>query len=86
VCNSLNVSFQSDIQPILRSTCAKAGCHDGQSMPADFSVYAELKPALDDSSFYYYVIKDRKMPQDTILPEEQLSKIRCWAAQQYPDN
>lgn len=86
VCLGVNTAFQADIQPILRRSCAKAGCHDGVSMPHDFSVYTELKPILDDSSFYYYVLKDRSMPQDTALPEEALSKIRCWAAQHYPNN
>lgn len=85
-CVGVHASFLTDIQPILHASCAKAGCHDGQSMPHDFSVYSELKPVLEDSAFYYYVIKDRSMPQDTVLSEEQIVRIRCWAAQGYPNN
>lgn len=85
-CNGLVPSFRTQVQPILQQSCAKAGCHDGNSMPHDFSVYSELKPVLDDSSFYYYVIKDRKMPQDTVLDSVQYRLIKCWLRNGYPDN
>lgn len=85
-CASEGPSFAKDIQPILRVSCAKSGCHDGQSMPHDFSDYRELQLIIPDSTFYYFVIKDRSMPQDTPLSEHALQILRCWAAQQYPNN
>jgi hypothetical protein len=86
VCSSAEISFAKDVQPILRTNCAKAGCHDGQSMPHDFSIYEEVKLILPDSVFYYYVIKDKSMPQDSPLSESELQTLRCWASRQYPNN
>jgi len=80
VCTGISPTFVSDIQPIFKVSCAKSGCHDGDSMPLDFSVYSQIKPLLDDSAIYYFVIKDRKMPQDGPLPDTAFRLIQCWFA------
>ena len=79
-------SFTKDIQPVLKKSCAKSGCHDAVSMPHDYSVYSELKPVLEDSAFYYYVIKDRKMPEDGPLDTLSYKLIKCWVRNGFPDN
>lgn len=84
-CKGVTPTFQKDIQPIFKAGCAKAGCHDGNSMPHDFSIYGEIKPGLDDSAIYYYVIKDRTMPQDTALSATDLNTIKCWFAGGCPE-
>lgn len=78
-------NFNADIQPIFKHTCAKVGCHDGDNMPHDFSVYNELLIILRDSALYYYVIKDRTMPQDTPLTISEYRKVQCWLAAGYPE-
>lgn len=85
-CNGIVPSFKSDIQPILKTHCAKSGCHDGNSMPHDFSIYSELKPELHDSAVYYYVVKDKQMPQDTPLSNADYHQLKCWIINNYPDN
>lgn len=82
---SSHPTFAGDIQPIFSAGCAKTGCHDGNSMPHNFSVYSEIKPGLDDSAIYYYVIKDRTMPQDTPLSDADLSTLKCWFANGCPE-
>jgi len=85
VCQSIAPTFQKDIQPIFKASCAKTGCHDGNSMPHDFSIYSEIKPGLDDSAIYYYVIKDRTMPQDTPLSANDMKILNCWFANGHPE-
>jgi len=84
VCAGVVPSFTQDVQPVLSHTCAKAGCHDGISMPCNFSDYQQLLSVLDDSSFYYYVIKDRTMPQDSALSAAQYKILQCWLANGHP--
>lgn len=85
-CNGLIPGFKADIQPIFKTSCAKAGCHDGTSMPLDFSQYSQIKPLLDDSEVYYYVIADRKMPEDGPLDSTQYHLVKCWLKNGYPNN
>jgi hypothetical protein len=85
-CNGVSATFGNDIQPILKATCAKAGCHDGNEMPADYSVYDNIKVILDDSAFYYAVIKNRNMPQDTALTDAQYKLVQCWLGSGGADN
>jgi len=54
-------------------------------MPHDFSIYSEIKPGLDDSAIYYYVIKDRTMPQDTPLSANDMKILNCWFANGHPE-
>ena len=84
-CPSAALTFNADIQQIFTTSCAKAGCHDGNSMPLDFSRYDQVKPLLDDSAIYYYVVIDRTMPQDTPLTEVSLKAIQCWYLNGYPE-
>lgn len=79
-------SFNLQIQPILKTSCAKVGCHDGDNMPIDFSFYENIKPILNDSEMYYYVIKDRKMPEDTPLNAADYQLMKCWLLNGAPDN
>lgn len=85
-CNGMVPSFQNDVQPLLKTKCAKSGCHDGNSMPLDFSVYTQIKPLLDDSEVYYYAIKDRIMPEDTPLTDAAYHILKCWIINGYQDN
>lgn len=71
---STGISWQNDILPILTSSCANQGCHDGVSR-RDWRNYNEVKQ-------YAQAIKsktrDRSMPFDKTLPDDQIEKISCW--------
>ncbi len=69
------VSWQNDILPIMASSCANAGCHDGITR-RDWMDYDEVKR-------YAASIKqrtvDRSMPFDgPPLSQEQINLIACW--------
>jgi hypothetical protein len=85
-CNGCSPTFLNDIQPILKGSCAKAGCHDGAAMPQDFSVYADIQHYLEDSAVYYSVIINRNMPEDGPLDSSQFKMMRCWLKSGYPNN
>jgi hypothetical protein len=68
------ISWQNDILPILTVSCANQGCHDGVTR-RDWRNYNEVKT-------YAQAIKsktrDRSMPFDKTLPDDQIEKISCW--------
>ncbi len=85
-CAGVTPAFSKDIYPIMSSSCAKSGCHDGNTMPLDFSIYANIKHYLDDSAIYYSVVINKTMPEDVPLDSEQFKEIKCWLKSGYPDN
>jgi hypothetical protein len=76
-------SWQNDILPIMETSCAGAGCHDGISR-RDWTDYDEVRQ-------YATAIKqktqDRSMPFDgPPLPQEQINIIECWVDAGAADN
>ena len=71
---SSGVSWEQEILPIVKSSCALSGCHDGLLRP-DLSVY-------EKAHFYAKLMKqytqDRSMPFEGSIPQEQIDLIACW--------
>ena len=68
------VSWTNEIKPIMQVSCFKSGCHNGSSRP-DLTKYENAK-------FYATSIKsktkDKSMPRDGTLSQEQIDLIGCW--------
>lgn len=83
------ISYAKDIQPIIQGQCATSGCHvAGGTGPTDFSTYAGVKMAVDYGSFKKRTIDGNPsfMPVSGKLPDQMLSKIRCWLNAGAPNN
>jgi len=68
-------SWENEIKPILEKECAISGCHNGTSRSNDFRNYNSAK------SFAASIkskTKDRSMPFDSTLPQNQIDLIACW--------
>jgi hypothetical protein len=76
------VSWTNEILPIMIASCAISGCHDGVSR-LDWRNYNQVK-------LYAQQIKrrtrDRSMPFDNTLPQDQIDKISCWVDDGAPNN
>lgn len=68
------VSWANQIKPIMQASCAKSGCHNGSSRP-DLTKFENAK-------FYAGSMKsktkDRSMPREGTLSQEQIDIIGCW--------
>lgn len=93
------VSFHSDILPILRGSCQHAGCHSPFDPNAEFpldSVVSDVREYVDEGkpkhSKLYEVITETKledrMPQAPYekLTDRQIKLIYIWIAQGAKDN
>jgi hypothetical protein len=76
-------SWQNDILPIMKSSCAVDGCHDGVSR-RDWTQYAEVKKYAAQAKLR---TQNRSMPfEGPPLTQEQINVIACWVDAGAPDN
>ncbi len=78
-----NVSWQNDILPIMTSSCAVTGCHNGVNLPRDWRVYSQVKTF---ASTIRTRTRDRSMPAEGTLTDEQIALISCWIDDGAPQN
>ena len=85
------LSYQSDIESIIQTSCAYAGCHiSGTPGIIDYSTYNGLLQVIESGAFEERVLIQMNMPPmnangPTSLTEDQKNKIRCWLQQGYPE-
>lgn len=80
---STDVSWGSEVKPVIMARCAKGGCHDGSSGRPALNTYKDVYNLRNQ-------IKSRvasgSMPFDGPLPPDQKAKILCWLEDGAPDN
>ncbi len=98
LCDTLTVSFASEVMPIIQTNCAYSGCHEAGFAAGDFSTYTGLKGALDNGKMQNRVFDQKEdpnlgmppnyapagNPQD--LTDDELDILTCWVADGYPNN
>lgn len=80
------VSFENDIQPLLRTFCIKSGCHNGDNgNQRNWNNFSEVEGHAD-------MIRDftssRSMPPvgEAQLSDDQIQLIACWVDDGAPNN
>lgn len=95
VCDTLSVSYSSDIVPILSTNCSYSGCHSSSSEAAGISLetYSGVKDYLDadKSQFISAIIWDgnaSNMPKNATqkLSVCSINTINAWINDGYPNN
>lgn len=100
VCDSDTVYFVNDIQPLLNSTCATAGCHDDQTAEHGVRLTSyiniiqtgEVKPYRpEDSDLYEVLFEDKDddimpPPPQSPLTDSQKKMIYKWIKQGAKNN
>jgi hypothetical protein len=72
---STGTSWSDDIKPIMEKSCAITGCHNGVSRSNDFSEFASVKSFANSIKTK---TKDRSMPFDGSLTQNEIDLIACW--------
>lgn len=77
------ISFSTQVNPIIQQNCAIASCHVAGFPDGDFTQFDELKEKVDNGSFKNSVIdwSVPRMPETYKLPESQISTLKCWIEQ-----
>ncbi len=79
-CDGSNPTYTGQIRAIINANCTSSNCHPG------FTTYAGLEGALQNGSFEREVLTNQTMPRNGSLSASELSKIRCWVDNGFPEN
>ncbi len=86
-CDTVSVSFSSDIMPIIKGNCAISGCHvQGGTGPGIFGNYNGVMDKVKNGTFEKRVLIDKNMPPAAPLSDCQQSLIRAWLNAGSPNN
>src|ERR1051325_3693925 len=77
-CVPSDIKFSTAVNPIIQSSCAGPGCHDGTVYTGDYRTYAGLKANVDNGTFKARVIDVHAMPPVNKLSECQYKILKAW--------
>ncbi len=99
-CAPGSATYDTNIRPIIDSSCSYAGCHDGNSpgVPGNFTTYGGMRPFLDNGAVRSRVVDLRNDPvvgmppsaaaypqsQKEDLTPEEFELMSCWLNNGYP--
>ncbi|MCB0705407.1 MAG: hypothetical protein KDC34_08865 [Saprospiraceae bacterium] len=89
-CDSLALSYEIEMKPIIDKSCAYAGCHISGSSIGDFSTYTGMFSLLETNAVEDRVLNLGDMPPDFVTEEAALSPdeiefFSCWLESGYPE-
>ena len=76
------VSFESDIKPIIETSCAVSNCHNGNRSP-DLRQFNNIK---SNAAKIKELTGKREMPKEGSLTQNQIDAIACWVDDGAPAN
>ncbi len=85
-CDSLQVTYDDQIKPIIDNSCAFVGCHGSNSVFGDMTDYSKMSFYLNDNFFKKRVIDIMDMPEGDMLSPEEFELVECWVSKGYPEN
>ncbi|MFZ1791439.1 MAG: hypothetical protein WAT92_24140 [Saprospiraceae bacterium] len=87
-----NVTYITDIKPIIDNSCAYSGCHVSSFSNGNYTSYNTMKNSLLSGSFEKWVLRDRQMPpadapvgKPKTLTEAEIELITCWKDNGYAE-
>ena len=84
-CDTLQVTYDLQIKPIIDASCAFTGCHVQGFAWGNYTSFDGLVPYLNDSKFKKEVINKMEMPpQGFSLSVTEFELVECWVTKNYP--
>jgi len=86
-----SVTYNNQIKSIINSSCAYAGCHNGDvnsSAPGDYTTLSTLADVTTNGKLNNRVVTLKDMPPSNAtgpktLTDDQLQLMKCWIQQGY---
>jgi len=86
VCDSLQITFDNQVQPIINASCAFTGCHVAGFAWGDYTTYDGISSFLNENQFEREVIVTMDMPIGGTLTDDELEIMECWIQNNYAEN
>ena len=77
-CDTTNVDFGNEIQPIINTNCAISNCHVPGMGLVDLTTYSGVIGIVDNGSLEQRVIIQKDMPPSGPLNNCDIKKIETW--------
>jgi hypothetical protein len=76
-CNTISATFAANVNPLIQTSCAKAGCHAAGSAngPGALTTYAQISA---NKTAIRAAVASGAMPKDATLNATQKATITCW--------
>ena len=82
-CSTVEATFNTNVQAIINSKCAIAGCHNSSGAGGTMlTTYANVK--LKTDRINQRAVKDKTMPPGGGMSAEQLKILSCWISNGAP--
>jgi len=84
-CNNINVSFATDIKPIIEMNCLinNSECHGMNPSIPNWAIFSEVQ---SHAGLIKTKTRDRSMPKIGSLTQSQIDLITCWVDNGAKDN
>jgi len=86
LCDSVTITFDAHVKPMLDKGCNYSGCHDGNNQ-LGIETYGSMDAARRD--YVHERIQDGSMPPSYVslqLTSAERDSIDCWKKGGYPEN
>jgi len=80
------ISYEKDIEPIIRTACAISSCHVSGFEHGSLESYSEVKIYVDSGDIWFRTLVTRSMPPLNSLFQVDLDKIQLWIEEGALDN
>ena len=84
-CNGTTPTYDADIKAIIDATCMGSSCHSTGSAQPHLTSYAGLKVVTTSGTFETNILINKTMPRTGSLTADELSMIKCWHENGYPE-
>jgi hypothetical protein len=81
-CSTINAKFNANVLPIIQSSCAITGCHNGTQTPK-LTTYDEIS---SNAGTINSQVQSGIMPKTGTLTTAQKNIIKCWVQSGAPNN
>ena len=86
VCDGSSPTYDANIKSIIDNNCTS--CHDAGSGDGDYTTYAAFASHRSNGKFESSVLINQDMPESSnnALSQADLSIIKCWVQNGFPEN
>ena len=85
-CNTEQLTYDTDVKPIVDANCAVPGCHVPGTGRAVLENYVQVKSIVDNGQFEDRVLTNKTMPPNQALSVCNLDKLQAWLNNGAPEN
>jgi uncharacterized membrane protein len=86
ICGSISAKFSTDVNTVIKTKCATAGCHDAAEAAGGTTLVTYAQIAAAAARINQRAVVDKTMPSTGPLSVAEVSVLKCWIESGAPNN